>query len=431
MPHASIANRANALAQRAGRAGSPGARDAIVLVRWMGLALILALALVNPEPPGGGRPAWILVLIFAAYSLPIEVLARRHDAIRSRLQPVLDLALAGGLYLLSGQYDSPLYSLVFLVVVSATATLPPRQALVYVAMATCVVIGGELILRHPWAVEVMVRDVGGRLLRLSLVAIVAAILARRLTEQQLATSRARLEAERLAELERVRGGFVAAVSHDLRTPLTAVRAALGLLEASAADRLDGDELSLLTNARRNVDRLGLQINDLLSLSHLEADAFHIDATPLDLRAVIADAMAVAHPLIEQKGQVLQMMVDYPLLAEGDRRHLEQMLVNLVANAHRHTPPGTHIVIRGCAKPDGVLLQVEDDGPGMPPDVLTHIFDRFYQGDAAVAGSGLGLTIAKAIVERHGGRIWVESEPGHGTTVFVWLPCQVPKEGPCR
>lgn len=229
-----------------------------------------------------------------------------------------------------------------------------------------------------------------------------------------------IEAERLTELDRLRGGFVAAVSHDLQTPLTAIRAGLGLLETSAGDHLRPEELQLLGNARRNVDRLGLQINDLLALNRLEAGQFPIAVAPIDLRSVIADSVAVAYPLTEQKGQRLEIAVDRPLRVEGDQRYLGHALLNLVANAHTHTPPGTRITIGGRETAEGVLVEVADDGPGIPEHARAHLFDRFYRANSSGSGSGLGLSITKAIVERHGGRVWVESEPGHGTTFFVLL-----------
>jgi signal transduction histidine kinase len=421
MPLAFIADRTTAMAQRVDRSARLGPRDALLLVRWVTLALLLGLAFLEPQPTRLGWPTWTFILLFAAYSLPVDILGRRHDWIRFRLQPFLDLVIAGMLYLLNTSFDGAVYTLVFLAVVSAAATLPLRSALFYVVVSMLILIGFELILRHPWSPEVILQDVGVRMLRVGLVAFVAAILARRLTLEQLATRQAQHEAEHLAELDRLRGTFVAAVSHDLQTPLTAIRAGLGLLEASAGTRLRDDEVQLLSNARRNVDRLGLQINDLLSLNQLEAGQFPLTASPFDLRAAIVSAVAVTHPLTEQKGQVLEVAVDRPLLVVGDQRRLEQALVNLVANAHYHTPPGTRITIGGWHTADGVELQVSDNGPGIPQDAREQLFDRFYRADAATAGSGLGLNIAKAIVERHGGRLWVESAPGQGATFSALLP----------
>jgi signal transduction histidine kinase len=270
MPLAFLADPARTIAQRVDHAAHLAPRDALLLVRWIALALLLGFAFLEPEPTRVGLPVWVFMLLFAAYSLPVDLLGRRNDWIRCRLQPVLDLVLAGTLYLLNSRFDGVVYTLVFLAVVSAAATLPLRAALFYVVVAMLVTVGFELLLRHPWSLDVIVGDIGVRLLRLALVAFVAAILARRLTLEQLATRRAQLEAEQLAELDRLRGNFVAAVSHDLQTPLTAIRAALGLLETSAGDHLLADEAQLLSNARRNVDRLGLQIDDLLLLNQLEA-----------------------------------------------------------------------------------------------------------------------------------------------------------------
>ena len=339
----------------------------------------------------------------------------------------LDLALAGTLYLVSSRPDGVGDTLIFLEAVSATLVLPFRAALLYVVAVMLVMVGIELVVRHPWSLDVILHDVGVRLVRIALVAYAGAILAGRLTLEQRATRRAETEAEQWAELDRLRSNFVAAVSHDLRTPLTAVRAGLGLLEASAGDHLRVDEGHLLGTVRRNVDRLGIQIDDLLLLNQLEAGRCPITAVAIDLRAVIAGAVAVAHPLTGQKGQVLEVAVDRPLLVEGDRRRLEQVLVNLVANAHHHTPSGTHITVGGRETPDGILLRVEDDGPGIPEPARTHLFERFYRADAGTAGSGLGLAVVKAIVECHGGHVWVESDVGHGTTFSVLLPRQIPKD----
>jgi signal transduction histidine kinase len=421
MPLGFIASKASTVLQWGGRAVHFTPQDALLLVRWVTLALLLGLAFIEPELTRVGLPTWLFVLLFAAYSLPVDLVGRRHDWIRCRLQPVVDLALAGTLYLLNTRFDGAIYSLVFLAVVSAAATLPLRAALLYVAVAMLLLVGLELILRQPWSLNVILSDVGPRLIRVALVAFVAAILARRLTLEQLATRQAQHEAEHLAELDRLRGTFVAAVSHDLQTPLTAIRAGLGLLEASTGDRMRDDEAQLLSNARRNVDRLGLQINDLLSLNQLEAGQFPLTAASFDLRAAVVSAVAVTHPLTEQKEQVLEVAVDRPLLVVGDQRRLEQALVNLVANAHYHTPPGTRITIGGGRTADGVVLQVADDGPGIPEDAREQLFDRFYRADATTTGSGLGLSIAKAIVERHGGRLWVESTPGQGTTFSVLMP----------
>ncbi len=249
--------------------------------------------------------------------------------------------------------------------------------------------------------------------------IVRDITARRRAEAALQTARS--EAERREALDRLRDEFIATVSHDLRTPLTAARAALILLQSSAAERHRSDERALVENARRNIERLNLLIDDLLTLNQVEAGTLRLDGEPLDLRAVVTDAMAAVHPLIRQKGQSLELDLPEPLPIAGDPQRLEQVLVNLLANAHHHTPPGTRITITGRVIAGEVVLSVADTGPGIPPNELERIFHRFHRLTTAEGGSGLGLAIAQRLVYLHHGRIWAESRPGAGATFRVALP----------
>jgi signal transduction histidine kinase len=138
-------------------------------------------------------------------------------------------------------------------------------------------------------------------------------------------------------------------------------------------------------------------------------------------------VSVAHPLLAQKSQALRIGAAEPLLVYGDRQRLEQALLNLVINAHQHSPPATAITIAGKAVAGGAVIQVTDTGPGIPRDVRGRIFDRFYRLDAAPGGSGLGLSIVKAIAESHGGQVTVDSEPGQGTTFALFLPDGMPSD----
>jgi signal transduction histidine kinase len=225
------------------------------------------------------------------------------------------------------------------------------------------------------------------------------------------------------EFDRLRADFMARVSHELRTPLTAAQAALSLLDLSAHDRLHPDERDLLSNAHRNIRLLGLHIADLLTVDQLDAGTLPLERVSLHLRAVVTGAVAVVQPLLRQKEQVLELQVDLPesLLIEGDPRRLEQVVVNLLANAHQHTPSGTRIVLRGGVTGRGVHLTVSDNGPGIPAEDLETVFQPFHRLDVAGGGSGLGLAIARGIVELHGGRIWAESRLGAGTALHVVLP----------
>lgn len=246
-----------------------------------------------------------------------------------------------------------------------------------------------------------------------------------LVSEQQAAQRSREEAERLAALDRLRADFLATISHDLYTPLTAARTALRLVAVSAADRLQADELALLDNGRRNTEHLGQLLDDLLAINQLASGTLRLAREPLDLRAVAGDAVTTVEPLIRDKGQILAVDLPDPLPVAGDPRRLAQALVNLLANAHRHTPPGTRIAIAGLVAGDEVDIAVRDDGPGIAPAEHEAIFRRFHRLQPAAGvggdGQGLGLAIARGIVELHGGRIVVESEPGRGATFRVRLP----------
>ena len=150
--------------------------------------------------------------------------------------------------------------------------------------------------------------------------------------------------------------------------------------------------------------------------------------PVDLRAVVAAALRVAQPLLQEKEQVLELDLPGPLPCRGDMRRLEQVVVNLLANAHRHTPRGTRIAITGAADAHVARLTVADDGPGIPVEEQEAIFRRFYRVGAAGDGSGLGLAIVRRLVELHGGQIAVESAPGAGARFHLTLPAAAAGDG---
>jgi len=219
---------------------------------------------------------------------------------------------------------------------------------------------------------------------------------------------------------RLQDEFLATASHQLQTPLTAARAALILLQAGTQDQLGPDERELLEVACHNIERLRVHIADLLAANQLDADALHVERAVLDVRGIIAPAVEGVLPLLRAKGQTLALDLPEPLPALGDPRWLEQALVNLLANAHRHTPTGTRITISGRTHATEVLLVVRDTGPGVPAAEQNTIFERFH-GRGQAGGSGLGLAIVRAIVARHEGRVWVESGDGEGAAFHLTLP----------
>ena len=216
--------------------------------------------------------------------------------------------------------------------------------------------------------------------------------------------------------------LLARVSHDLRTPLTSIRAGLGLLTMNIGSKLSPHEAALLENAKRGAERLGLLVNDLLTQNEIRQDA-PLEKEPVDHRALVEDVVILLQPLVQGKGQQMRADLPGPLPYFANGKLLGQALTNLLDNAHMHTPAGTTITISSRVTPAELVLVISDDGPGIAPELHEAIFQRFYKAPSARRGRGLGLglTIARAVVEMHGGSLHVESTPGEGTSFYISLP----------
>ncbi len=229
---------------------------------------------------------------------------------------------------------------------------------------------------------------------------------------------------RLKRLERTREEFVANVSHELRTPLSLIKGYVETLLDGARNNPEVEE-RFLRIIERNAHRLDLLIQDLLAISALEAGRVKLNLQPVSLRTLADDALADLKKQADARS--IRLVNELPeLTATGDADRLEQVLANLVDNAIKYGSAGGSVVIGGRQAGDGqVEVSVRDDGPGIPPDALERVFERFYRVDKARSreqgGTGLGLSIVKHIVQGHGGAVWARSELGHGTTFFFTLP----------
>lgn len=396
----------------------------IARLRWTTIAALLLISLVQPAAGRFRVPEWGLVVAFAIYTLLLDGARRRFSGRRPLgLAAMLDVPAVGLVYLGCAQPGGPLFTLLVLAAVQTTAFMTLPGTLVYTGALAAITVLVEPMLPLWTGSLVDMRALSARLVVLAVVGVGMGTLMRRLEREQSAGRSMLAEAERLTDADEVRGAFVASVSHDLRTPLTAARAALVLLEASAGAGLRGDERDLLANGLRNVERLDRLIADLLTHNQLEAGLLRLDRAPLDVRVVVTEAMAAVHPLVRSRGQVVELDLPEPLAVEGDAGRLEQVFLNLLHNAHRHTPTGTRILVSGRAAADGVIVTVADDGPGVPPAELEAIFRRFHR--LGNGGSGLGLAIARAIVEMHGGRVSAANGRDGGTLFRVTLPRSAP------
>jgi signal transduction histidine kinase len=391
-------------------------------VRWVVLAALLLLSVAQPLYGRIDVPTWALIGAFIGYNLLLELLRRQLPALHSFMRvPWLDLPVAAVVYALGATAGGPLYVLFLLITSCAAASMSLRSSLIYTAIVIGVVAAIAPTLPLWASTPEDIRELGVQLIVIGLVGVGMALLTRRLVQERLAAQTSRDEAERLAELGRLRMTFISTVSHDLRTPLTAIKAGVGMVKTSAHERLHDNEHRLLKNVSRNVERLDRHISDLLALNQIEANMLQLQRECLDLHSVVRNAVSVVQPLIEEKGQTLAVDLPDSLSLLGDPWYLERVVINLLCNAHEHTPTATQIAVRGHAEGDVVVLTVSDTGPGIPHDEQERIFQQFQRLSTARSGSGLGLAIVQGIIELHNGRVWLESAPGAGAAFHIQLP----------
>jgi signal transduction histidine kinase len=226
------------------------------------------------------------------------------------------------------------------------------------------------------------------------------------------------------ELEVMKDDFIAVASHELRTPLTSV---VGYLQLALSRREDvgGAARDLLEVAERNGRRLIDLVEDLLTMAQGDAGRLTLVPRPCDLGRLVAERVELIGPVAAKQQVTVLAEVPEPVRASVDGRRIEQVVDNLLSNALKFTPPGGIVRVRSERSGGQALLSVRDSGLGIPREEQERVFERFSRASSAVRdqvpGSGLGLAVCRMIVERHGGRIDLESQEGLGTTVWVRLP----------
>jgi signal transduction histidine kinase len=226
-------------------------------------------------------------------------------------------------------------------------------------------------------------------------------------------------AAELAATDRVRRDLVANVSHELRTPITALQAALENLVDGVAQPDNQTFHTMLAQ----VERLGRLVEQLLDLSRLEAGVVPLERAEFRVEPMLEHA--VREQQLHEPAVNVAVTVDPELTADGDPERVHQVVANLLENAVRYTPQGGTVEVRARRDERGVTIEILDDGPGIPDDERARVFDRFYRADAARSsgdgGAGLGLAIARWIVDLHGGEIHPEQREPHGCRMVVTLP----------
>lgn len=230
------------------------------------------------------------------------------------------------------------------------------------------------------------------------------------------------------EAERAKDELVSVVSHELRTPLTAIRGAIGLVVGGVAEKDPVLHAELLQMASENVERLGRLVDDLLDVRKLAAGGISLELAHADLADVVRSAALLHAPAARLKEIVVETDVPERMPVFVDPQRIQQVILNFLSNAIKHSPAGEVVQVRARPIAEGVRVEVADRGPGVPEAFRDKIFRRFSQADASstrsVGGTGLGLYIAKTIVVMHGGRLGYENGKAGGAVFFFELPARV-------
>jgi len=229
--------------------------------------------------------------------------------------------------------------------------------------------------------------------------------------------------EATAELERAKSEFLSSVSHELRTPLTSILGYAALLREDTEGLVDADDH--IEVIERNASRQLRLVEDLLSIARIQAGEFEVHRLPIDLAEVVRLGVEAMRPAAEEAGLRLELVCAEPVRVLGDTDRLDQVLANLLANAIKFTPREGRVEVRLGSTPEQATLTVTDTGPGIQPQDRARLFERLFRSDDVkrlqVSGAGLGLAIARSIVEAHDGTIEVTTESGEGATFELTLP----------
>jgi two-component system sensor histidine kinase KdpD len=228
--------------------------------------------------------------------------------------------------------------------------------------------------------------------------------------------------ERLRSQDEAKTALLAAVSHDLRTPLSSMKVAVTAMLGDDIPLTEEQRRRLLETVNVEIDRLAGMVEHLLDLSRLEAGVFRLDREPVDMAKVVWQA---TDRVRLSSGRVIDVAADRETEVTGDSVRLLEVVTNLVDNASRYSAPATPISVSVRSVADRVLLTVEDQGPGLTEDEVAKLFRPFIRSGSSRGGSGLGLAISRSVVEALGGTISVDSKLGRGTRVEVALPKRMP------
>jgi signal transduction histidine kinase len=241
---------------------------------------------------------------------------------------------------------------------------------------------------------------------------------------------AKVELERvnreLKKTDETKMKFIGIASHELKTPLTAIKANIDFILSEKGGRVPENLKPYLITIQRNTNRIQMRMDQLLDLSRMKSNRLLFNREPILLSEVIGGYISEVTPV--EKRLSIQVGIPPGLLIDADRNALHDIFINLLSNAFKFTADGGQVSILAGPKDQSILFEIKDTGMGIPEDKIQMIFDEFYQVESGKhGGTGLGLAIAKGLVEEHGGNIWVESQLGRGSTFYFTLPLSAENE----
>jgi signal transduction histidine kinase len=224
----------------------------------------------------------------------------------------------------------------------------------------------------------------------------------------------------LREMDETNMKFIGIASHELKTPLTAIKANIDFILSEKEGKIPENLRSYLITIQRNTNRIQMRMDQMLDLSRMKSNRLLFNREPIHLSEVMIGYISEVTPL--EKHLSIQVDVPQGLHVHADRNALHDIFINLLSNAFKFTADGGQVSVLAGENDQSILLEIKDTGMGIPEDKLQMIFDEFYQVEGGKhGGTGLGLAIAKRLVEEQGGNIWVESQLGKGSTFYFTLP----------
>jgi signal transduction histidine kinase len=418
-----------------------------IQLRWVAALGVLAFATVGRFMLGLGfaiEPFVAIGICIALYNTAFLILARRtqpdsrwHDRYAS-MQVGLDILVLTALMHFGGGIENPFICYYLFHTIIAAILLSWWKVALQVLFASACIIGlvtaefTGLITHHHieglWPAELyadwrfVTVATFAVITTLYVSALLAASIAQRLYERERRLAKANTV---LAEQDRIKSKYVMRVAHDLAEPVGMITSCLKLVTQGLTGPVPEKALDMVQRAQHKSDYVGHLIRDLLSLSRIKASK-KIPKTDVKLPKIINQVFEEIQPHVTEKNMALEQKLPSVLPAVyGNTEAIYELFANLVTNAVKYTLVGGRVEVSASNTGDQVLVKVQDNGVGIPAEAVPHIFDEFYRADnvkaEAMEGTGLGLSIVEQILNTHGGKIWVESEQGKGTTFSFTLP----------